>query len=149
MSAAKDELSVAWLSSLENLDQAQVISQNTSAIIEELEKPTPDTAALKALIATEPLLSAKLLLICNSPFFGFPRTIENIEETIVLLGYKKLKSLIFTSIVITTAADAKLASYVKHSLTTAVACRELYSRLDLQEDNGYLTGLLHLATGTY
>ncbi|TCS40675.1 HDOD domain-containing protein [Reinekea marinisedimentorum] len=144
MSAEKSRISAEWLSSLEKLDQAQIISQNTSAIIQEIEKPTPNTAALKALIATEPLLSAKLLLICNSPFFGFPRTIENIEETIVLLGYKKLKSLIFTSVVMGTAGNEKLAGYVKHSLTTALICRELYGKMGLPEDNGYLTGLLHL-----
>ena len=144
MSDPAHELSIDWLTSLKSLDQAQIISTNINTIIEELDKPAPKIGKLKSLISTEPLLSAKLLHICNSPFFGFPRTIDDIEETIVLLGYKKLKSLVFTSILLNKSNNEQLTNYIKHSLTTALICRELYRYKGLHDETGYLTGLLHI-----
>jgi HD-like signal output (HDOD) protein len=45
-----------------------------------------DAKKLATLVASDPVLTAELLRIVNSAFFGFQREISNMEHAVVILG---------------------------------------------------------------
>ncbi len=64
----------------------------------ELEKRNP-TSFLKDMTEVagkDPFLSAQILKVANSPFYGFPQEIRTLSHAIVLLGTRKIRDLAFT-----------------------------------------------------
>lgn len=132
------------MSGLQALDTAKIISHNTQAILDGLSVDKTDIDEVSHLILMEPLLSAKLLFICNSPFFGYPRDVKNIGEAIVLLGATKLKNLIYTAILVHDNSDPMFQKYLQHSLLTALNCQEISRHIGRDENTAYVVGLFHL-----
>jgi len=136
--------SINWLTSLKELDQTKIISPNTQELIDALTGSQIDIDVVKLLISKEPLLSAKLLMISNSTFIGFPRTINHLDEAIVLIGAEKLKTLIYTSILMKDIDSKSFMKYVTHSLLTALYCKSMAEKCGLDSDTGYIAGLFHI-----
>ena len=47
---------------------------------------------LAQVIATDQALSAKMLRLSNSAYYGFPRTISTVRDAVVLLGFRAVRS---------------------------------------------------------
>ena len=60
-------------------------------------------------------LSAKILKIVNSPYYGFPQRIYNLNHALVLLGSNTLKSIVITSSMFDLMKDAMKGLW-EHSL---------------------------------
>lgn len=102
-------------------------------VLELTERADVDARAMKQCIERDPALTVKLLRVVNSSLFGLTRQVSDLNQAIALLGTKPLKLLVlgfslpgglFTGI----RAEA-LGRYWRHSLTKAVAARELAERL--------------------
>ena len=91
--------------------------------------PTVDTRALKECIEADPALTAKVLRVVNSSLFGLSRAVSDMSQALALLGIKPLKLLVLTfSLPHGLFADvgaATLGWYWRHTLTKAVAAREI------------------------
>ena len=62
-------------------------------ITELVNNPKTSAIQLGRVIAEDPVLTAKLLKIVNSPFYGFPRKISTVTEAIAIIGFNALKNL--------------------------------------------------------
>ena len=64
----------------------------------ELEKRNPITFLkdIKTIIEKDPLLSAHILKVANSPLYGFSQKVRTISHAIGLLGARKIRSIAFT-----------------------------------------------------
>ncbi|MFQ3230487.1 HDOD domain-containing protein [Reinekea sp.] len=144
MSDQPNQELIAWLTSLKELDQTKIINAKSQALLDELSSSDLNIEKVSELLSAEPMLCAKILMIANSPFFGFAREIERIEEAIVIIGGKTLKSLIYTGTLLTSTSNRAVLPYIKHSLTTALFSRAIAELIGMDEDNAYLAGLLHL-----
>ena len=47
---------------------------------------------LAALIASDPALTARMLRLANSAYYGFPRQISTVRDAVVLLGFRAVRS---------------------------------------------------------
>ena len=96
-------------------------------------------------ISIDPLLCTKLMMMANSSFYGLPREVQNLQEVIVILGAYKVKSLIMTSSVDAWKGDLDSDQKKKwvHSLAVASFCQSFSKKLNLDEQEAYLIGLLH------
>jgi len=56
-----------------------------------------NTNKVSEIIATDPLLTAKLLQLANSPYYGFSREITTITQVITLLGIANIKNIIIAN----------------------------------------------------
>lgn len=65
-------------------------------INEELRKEDADLKKVSALISSDISLTAKLLQICNSAFFGLNRTVDSPDEAVNYLGIDTVKSLVLS-----------------------------------------------------
>ena len=95
------------------------------------------------LISRDQVLSAKVLKLANSAFFGFSRKVGSLTQALVLLGFDVVKGLILTSSVFdlmkTRAEDLWL-----HSMGVATTSSIIAAEIGLEDaEEVSLAGLLH------
>ena len=112
---------------------------------------TPNTSApeLGAIIGEDPALTARLLKIVNSAFYGFPSRIDTISRAITIIGTLELTDLILGSSVIQVFEKLpnqliNMEKYWAHSLYVAVVARILARHLRAPNaERCFVMGLLH------
>ena len=107
---------------------------------------------IAAIFSNDMVLSAKLLQLVNSPYFGFNRIVSSLTESINLVGLKKLNNLVL-SVHVKNAfpvSDAEMERYMEYLWQDAGRVAELAKQIALSEnqegdrpDQAYLAGLLH------
>ncbi|HUI64811.1 MAG TPA: HDOD domain-containing protein, partial [Bacteroidota bacterium] len=65
-------------------------------VVEMVDNPRTSASKLGKVISTDQALTAKVLKIANSPFYGFPRRISTIDFAIIVLGYDALKEIVIS-----------------------------------------------------
>lgn len=102
-------------------------------VLELADGPQVDTTRLKACIERDPALTSKLLRVVNSSLFGVSRRVSDLGQALGVLGTKPLKMLVLgfglPEPLFADLARDVLNRYWKHTLTRAVAARELSERL--------------------
>jgi putative nucleotidyltransferase with HDIG domain len=101
-------------------------------------------------IGLDQALAALVLQLANSAFLGYNRTCTSINEAVMRLGFKRMKSILLAS-----AASAQLNQRLRgyrqgagdlwqHSLMTAVSAEWLAQALRYKDaEEAYVSGLLH------
>lgn len=101
-----------------------------------------------SILRSDPAISAKLLRLVNSPYFGIPGGVADLERAIPFVGFNTLYQLVL-SISVLEALGAKggpfdARSLWVHSLTVATAARELATEIRFSDAGACFTaGLLH------
>lgn len=111
----------------------------------------PDTSFedLSEIVSCDAGLTAHLLKIVNSPFFGFSDQIETIPHAISIIGSDQLNDLVLSTSVIERfkivspeAMDIQL--FWQHSIACGLAAKNIAKRLKmLNPDSIFVGGLLH------
>ena len=65
-------------------------------VIQATEKETVSTSEIEKLLASDPAITAKLLKVVNSAYFGLPRQIVNVNQTIAILGLLQVRNLVMS-----------------------------------------------------
>jgi putative nucleotidyltransferase with HDIG domain len=111
----------------------------------------PKTSALQLsrIILDDQALTARLLRLVNSPFYGFPRRIATVTEAVTILGFHPVRNLLMTASVVDLLSaegtpEFSPAKLWEHSVGTAVAAGLLarYTRHEDREEV-FVAGLLH------
>lgn len=105
------------------------------------------------IIRCDPSLSARLLRMVNSVYFGLSSRINNIEEAVSLLGLRQIRELALATPVVeeieqlqhNTAATLPWRELWSHSIGTAILTREILAStsISVDDDTDYLIGLMH------
>jgi HD-like signal output (HDOD) protein len=105
------------------------------------------------IIRRDPSLSARLLRMVNSVYFGLSARVNNIEEAVFFLGLRQIRELSLATPVLEelqqfqpkTSASLPWKELWTHSIGTAVLSREILASttLHIDDDTDYLVGLLH------
>ena len=94
--SADESLQVAHLA-VKQLSHIATLPEVTLGIIELVEDPNSSAQDLNALIGRDPALSARVLKVVNSAFYGLPRQIGSINRAISLLGLNAVKNIAIAS----------------------------------------------------
>ena len=104
-------------------------------------------------IRRDPSLSARLLRMVNSVYFGLSTRVNNIEEAVFFLGLRQIRELSMATPIIEEIDQLKQATSPTlpwkelwtHSIATAILTREILAStaLHIDDDTDYLVGLLH------
>ncbi len=92
------------------------------------------------------VISAQVLKLANSSYYGVTRAIKTIGDAIAILGLSKLRTLVIASGVMgsfTKTAGLDLKKFWRHSLVTASVSRELAKVFAKDTEVAYIAGLLH------
>ncbi len=108
-----------------------------------VEDPDASSEAIARVIATDQVLSAKVLKMVNSPIYGFPGRISSIQHALVLLGFNVIRGIIISTSVFDMMVLAMKGLW-EHSLGCATACNILARRAGFEDPEEYaVAGLLH------
>ncbi|MCE9658911.1 MAG: HDOD domain-containing protein [Burkholderiales bacterium] len=114
-----------------------------------LRDPDVDTRTIAQGLAKDPVLSAKVLRLANSSFFGGQRSMASIDAAVSMIGMQALNRLIVACGVSSSFGKIpgiELPAFWRDALVAATAANKLASRLGADPEEAYICGLLH-ATG--
>ena len=105
--------------------------------------PDTTTEQMGRVLSKDHILAAKLLMLVNSAFYGFPQKISSLSSAIILLGFNVIKSLIISASIFELMESEDLELW-EHSLGCAVVCNVLAKRLEINDPEEVSTaGLIH------
>ncbi len=115
----------------------------------EVDNPYSSIAQIGEVISRDQSLTARLLRLANSAFFGFPRRIETISEAVSVIGLKQVRDLALCTKVIEMFEgipeelfDTK--AFWKHSIGCGITARVLASyHREPNVERFFVAGLLH------
>lgn len=114
-----------------------------------LKDPNVDARKIGESLAKDPILSAKVLRLANSSFFGGQRSMSSIDAAVSLIGIQALSRLIVACGVSSSFKDIPgidMKVFWSDSLLAATAASKIAPRLEADPEAAYVCGLLH-ATG--
>lgn len=118
-------------------------------INETIVKPRSSANNIASVIRKDTSLSARLLRIVNSAFYGFPSKIDSISRAVAIIGTRQLSTLASGVTIIDMFKDIPsdiidMKSFWKHSIACGVNARIIASYQDIQNtERLFLAGLLH------
>ncbi|MDP1704729.1 MAG: HDOD domain-containing protein [Sulfurimicrobium sp.] len=133
---------------LNNLHQLPSIPAVVQELIVSFDNPDLDSQHLAGKIGQDQALSAKVLRVANSAFYGLPRQVGSIQEAVTVLGFSAVRSLVLSAGFVDAfstdgAACVDRNLYWQRSLTTATYAKAVAKCLRLDGEMAFSAGLLH------
>ena len=98
------------------------------------------------LIRSDPVFSGAVLRMANSPLIGFPHRISSVLQASMLLGFRRLKSVVITiglKCYLEENYTPLLRSCWRHCLACAVAAEQAAAPAMLDKNFAHTAGILH------
>jgi HD-like signal output (HDOD) protein len=120
--------------------QAMMIAQN----------PESNIGELKDILKYDPALTATILKVANSAYYGFSHKIESLQTALVMLGLREVTRLLVTAAIVNTFPPERMTPRFQsdrfwlHSVSTGLLAQFLVNKLKLSTSADVFTGgLLH------
>lgn len=135
-----------------SVDKLPVLPKLYREITDELKSPDPSIRNVGKIIACDVAMTAKILNLVNSSFFGFTRHISSPEQAVTLLGINIIKSLVLSVHIFSLLMDVEKTpqynfQYLwEHSFRTSNIVRRICASLKTEKelaDDACIAGLLH------
>ncbi len=132
------------------IDDLPTLPRTVLRITELVNDPKSSAKDLARIITDDQVLTARLLKLVNSSFYGFPQRISTVTNAIVLLGFDAIRSLLLTTSVFDLFAGRNKKSnqdqekFWDHSLGCAVGAKVIGNHLRHDKiEELFVSGLLH------
>ena len=116
-------------------------------LIQQMQLPTVSATDVGRLIELDPSLTASLLRLVNSPFFGMRREIGSVSEAVMVMGMGAVRRLVMSLAVAGPLRQSADPVFAKEQWTHYVNCAALARRLIVDDpaasDLAFTAGLLH------
>ena len=118
-------------------------------INETIKKPTSSAYDIGNVISKDAGLSARLLKIVNSTFYGFPSKIDTLSRAVTIVGTRQLSTLALGMNIINVFKDIPsdlidMKSFWQHSIGCGIAARIIAGYKNIQNiERLFVAGLLH------
>jgi HD-like signal output (HDOD) protein len=143
------------------------MGKNAAALIESIDElpPLPSVAArvmnmadddrtsaldLAQVLSTDQALTAKLIRISNSAYYGFARRVSTVREAVLVLGFKQVRQMAVGASVMNAFKGSKLSDgfdldlFWGHSIAVAVAAETLAKKTRVAKpEDAFTAGILH------
>lgn len=138
---------------LQKLNQENISLPEIPSIVFELNEvianPLSSAEDIAQVVQRSPSLTALLLKIVNSPFYGFPSKIDKISLAVTLIGTREISGLALGISVISLFNKIpkeilNMLSFLRHSLACGIISRILAAHKSIpQTEQLFVSGLLH------
>lgn len=132
---------------IEKLPTLPVVVTRVNAMVQ---NPKTSAREVGAAIATDPSLSAKVLRLVNSAYFGFPSQISSISHATTILGFNAIQNLALSATVFQLFRDDgseelfDRRAFWEHSLGVGVLARLLSDKVKYPDkEEAFTAGLIH------
>ncbi len=138
---------VSVINKLRDLPSSSLI---VKGILETIENPQSSMEDLNKIISKDQALTAKILRLVNSAFYGFPKKINTLTQASVILGFNTIKSLCMSILAydVFKKQNRDFQGYFygiwEHALGVATCSKYLASqKLPSLKEECFIAGLLH------
>lgn len=132
------------------IEDLPTLPRTVLKITELVNNPRSSAKDLARIITDDQVLTARLLKLVNSSFYGFPQRISTVTGAIVLLGFDAIRNLLLTTSVFDMFSNNKKLSqfnqekFWDHSLGCAVGAKVIGNVLRHDKiEELFVAGLLH------
>lgn len=131
-----------------NLRQLPSLSALLQEIIASFSDPNLDSGLLANRISQDLGLTAKLLRVANSSFYGLPRKVGSVAEAVTVLGFDSVRSLVLSAGMVQ-AFPAAIGSplnrteYWQHSFRVAAIAKSLAKDFPPERQLAFTAGMFH------
>jgi putative nucleotidyltransferase with HDIG domain len=115
-----------------------------------MQDPNVSVPAIADVITQDQALTAKILHLVNSAFYGFNKEIKTINRAVVILGFKAVRSAALAISVFdyfkdeSSTGELDLAKFWEHSIAVATVCKVVAANAQIkQAEEAFIVGLLH------
>ncbi|MES9872310.1 MAG: HDOD domain-containing protein [Candidatus Sedimenticola sp. 6PFRAG7] len=116
---------------------------------EVLDDPEFSLEQLADAIQSDPSISARLLKLANSAYYGFPAKIDTIHRAATIIGTQEIRELVLATAVLSIfqgmpVGAVSMRSFWEHSIACGLAARAIADcRGEANVEKFYVAGLLH------
>lgn len=140
----------SFILKLEQAEDLPVLPQVHSQALRLSQDPKSELGELKDILHYDPALTATILKVANSAYYGFSHKIESLKTALVMLGMGEVTRLIVSAAVVhafpAEGVTARFDSNIfwRHSAATGSVAAALVNKLKLATQGDVFTGgLLH------
>lgn len=121
-------------------------------IVSELESDTASLASISQLVEQDMAMTAKILQLVNSAFFGLPREFTQINQAVTYLGVETIKALVLMNGIFTTLSEdspvdkARISKIWQHGMAVANLAKVIAADMGAkaaEQEKAYIAGMLH------
>lgn len=126
--------------------QLPSIPRVVQKLIASLKDEEADLIPLIADIRTDPTISARVLRLANSGYYGTRRSVGSIDDAVTLIGTRALRTLVVSagvSAAFPRVPGVDLNAFWRHATVMANLCSTLARRAGENAEFGYSAGLMH------
>ncbi|MES2295801.1 MAG: HDOD domain-containing protein [Pseudomonadota bacterium] len=135
---------------LEALFQNQHNLPTAPRVVEELIRSFDDAGVsveeISRKLATDPVLSAKLLRLANSAYYHVSRSIGTVDDAVMMLGFVTVRTLVISAGLVggfKTVPGLDLKQFWRYNLHTAVAAKWIAKKAGENTDLAFTIGMMH------
>ncbi len=134
---------------LEKIKALPTLSVVVARVIQVVSNPLTSASDLSGIITVDQALTAKVLKLANSAFYGFPFRIKNITQAVSILGFDTIRNLALTVSVHKiftgeTEHGFSHQDFWKHSVGVAICSSLLAKKIKYKSpESAFTAGLLH------
>ncbi len=135
---------------LDRVDDLPTLPRTVLKIMELVNDPGASAKDLAGVVRDDQVLTARLLRLVNSSFYGFPQRISTVTGAIVLLGFDAIRSLLLTTSVVEIFSRGTRSNRMQaeklwdHSLGCAVGAKTIGEKTGYDKvEELFVAGLLH------
>jgi HD-like signal output (HDOD) protein len=115
-------------------------------LIASFDQEEVDVSQVAALIEEDPILTAQLLKMSNSVFFGLTRSVSSVREAISVMGLIKVRALVIAASFgrgFHSVSGVNLSQFWRYSVNTANLSRYIALPIRIDESTAFTSGLVH------
>lgn len=138
-----------WKPVLEKLNDIPTLPVVAMRVTELINDPNSSSGDIADVLKKDQVLTAKVLKLINSPYYGIPGEVTDVQRALAYLGFNTLAQLVLSISVISVFSGNNntkfsLQAFWKHALGTAVTSEVIARKIGYEKPEECFTcGLLH------
>ncbi|MGV8074895.1 MAG: HDOD domain-containing protein [Syntrophobacteraceae bacterium] len=131
------------------IDSFPALPITVNQVIRLTANPRSTTEDLEKVIITDQSLTATILKLANSAFFGYSRKVGSLDQALKILGFSEIRNLVLAKAVFSSfrklngTAQFDIARFWEHSFLCGLAARLLGKAFKKGGDDLFVAGLIH------
>jgi putative nucleotidyltransferase with HDIG domain len=138
---AQDKASI----DLRRIEELPTLPEVAARVLQVVRDARSSAKDVEAIVVRDPVLSAKILRVANSAFYGFTQKITTVGHAIAILGFNQILSLLLSITMFDKFRTRRmdLQGFWRHSIATATGAKFLARQARLSVEESFMAGLLH------
>jgi putative nucleotidyltransferase with HDIG domain len=145
----EEKMDIKWVPLLEKLHDIPTLPMVANQVTNLINDPNSSSGDIASVLRKDQVLTAKVLKLINSPYYGIPGEVTDVQRALAFLGFNTIAQLVLSlSVFSLFPRDNKdsfsVLEFWRHALATAVVSEIIAKKVGYEKPEECFTcGLLH------